>query len=43
MGASEADIKKLCPGAQVKTGLSVRGGGVDGADEAIARWLSRSL
>jgi len=39
MGNSEADIKRLCPGATVKKGLAIRGGDVKEAGELIAKWL----
>jgi flavodoxin len=40
MGHSEADIKKLCPGATVKKGLAIRGGSVKNAGKEIAAWLN---
>lgn len=39
MGKSEADIKKLCPGADVKKGLAILGGSVKKAEKDIAVWL----
>jgi len=39
MGRSERDIRKLCPDARVSTGLPIRGGGVQEAEEDIATWL----
>jgi len=39
MGRSESDVKKLCPGADVKKGLAVRGGSVKNAGSDIERWL----
>lgn len=39
MGNSERDIKKLCPNANVLSGLAIRGGSVDRADKDIANWL----
>lgn len=39
MGSSERDIKKLCPKANVLSGLAIRGGSVDSADKDIANWL----
>lgn len=42
MGHSESDIKKLCPGAKVLKGLSIKGGSVQGAGKEIAAWLRSS-
>jgi flavodoxin len=39
MGSSERDIKRLCPKAKVLSGLAIRGGRVDRADEDVANWL----
>lgn len=41
MGGSESDIRKLCPGADVKKGLAIRGGNVKNAGKEIAAWLNR--
>ena len=40
MGTSEADIKRLCPGAAVEKGLAIHGGSVKSAGPAIQKWLS---
>lgn len=40
MGKSEADIKRLCPGAAVEKGLAIHGGSVKSAGPAIQKWLS---
>lgn len=42
MGRSEADIKRLCPGASVKKGLALHGGSVQRAKPEIERWLAES-
>jgi flavodoxin len=42
MGHSESDIKKLCPGAKVAKGLSIRGVSVQGAGNDISDWLRES-
>lgn len=42
MGRSEADIGRLCPGAEVKKGLPLQGGSVRGSKAAIAAWLRQS-
>lgn len=39
MGRSEADIRRLCPGAVVKKGLAIHGGSVRQAEPAIRAWL----
>lgn len=39
MGASEQDIRRLCPGARVEKGLAIRGGSVRDAGPAIQKWL----
>jgi flavodoxin len=43
MGKSEADIRKLCPGANVKKGLAIKGSSVKNADNSISDWLKKSL
>lgn len=40
MGNSEEDIRRLCPGAIVKKGLALHGGGVKNAEPAIRKWLA---
>lgn len=42
MGRSEADIRRLCPGAAVKKGLAVHGGSVRRARPEIERWLAEA-
>lgn len=39
MGSSERDIKKLCPKAQVESGLAIQGGSVNQAQSAIEKWV----
>ena len=41
MGSSERDIKKLCPGAKVLSGLAIKGGSVGKADKDVANWLKK--
>lgn len=41
MGNSEADIRRLCPGAIVKKGLALHGGGVKNAELLIRKWLGQ--
>ena len=43
MGNSERDIKKLCPGAKLCTGLPIHGSSVSGAQPAIEKWLEENL
>ena len=40
MGRSETDIRRLCPGADVKKGLALHGGSVGSARSAIEKWLN---
>ena len=40
MGGSERDLKKACPGATVKPGLSVTGSSAADSAGAVKRWLS---
>ena len=39
MGGSERDIKKACPGADVKAGLPITGSSAEGAGPNVERWL----
>jgi flavodoxin len=39
MGSSERDLKRICPGATVKNGLSITGSAAASAKEAVRRWL----
>ena len=39
LGSSESDIRKLCSGATVLSGLAIRGGSVGRADQLVANWL----
>ncbi len=41
MGHSEADIRRLCPGAKVEKGLAIHGADVGRAEKSIARWLGK--
>ena len=40
MGGSERDLKKACPGADVKSGLSVTGSSAADSAGSVKRWLS---
>ena len=40
MGGSERDIRRSCPGAAVKNGLSITGSGAADSKGAVQRWLS---
>ena len=40
MGGSERDIKKTCPGANVKSGLSVTGSEAANAAGRVKKWLA---
>ena len=40
MGGSERDIKKACPGADVKKGLSITGSQAANSTANVQKWLS---
>ena len=40
MGGSERDIRRVCPGATVKSGLSITGSSAADSRGAVQRWLS---
>lgn len=40
MGHTEADIRKLCPGAAVLAGFPVRGSSASASGEAVRQWLN---
>lgn len=40
LGGSERDIKRACPGAKVKSGLSITGSNADGSGNKVKKWLS---
>ena len=40
MGGSERDIKRTCPGATVKSGLSITGSSAANAEDSLRRWLA---
>lgn len=39
MGNSERDLKKICPAANLKKGLAIRGSEVKNAEKAIQDWI----
>lgn len=39
MGGSERDIKRVCPGAAVKSGLSITGSRAANSTDSVRRWL----
>jgi flavodoxin len=39
IGRSENDIRKLCPTANVRSGIAIRGGSVTSADSLLKSWL----
>lgn len=43
MGCSEQDLKKICTGACVKQGLSIRGTKAAQSEKAVADWLKKVL
>ena len=40
MGSSEKNIKKLCPGAALKKGLSINGSSAANSEGSLKKWLS---
>ena len=42
MGGSERDIKRTCPGAAVKAGLSVTGSAAASSEGGVKRWLAEN-
>ncbi len=42
LSRSETEIKRLCPKANVREGLAVRGGSVGGAKPEIIKWLEKN-
>ena len=40
MGHSEADLRKMMPGAKIEKGLSITGSRADSAAGAVKKWLS---
>ena len=40
MGGTEREIRRTCPGAEVKSGLPITGGSAADAEPALRRWLS---
>ena len=42
LGHSMEDIRRLCPGAEVKDGLAIRGSSVASSDKLIEEWLKRN-
>jgi flavodoxin len=43
MGRSIQDIKKLCPGAEVRDGLAIQGANVSRARPDLEKWLGRNM
>ena len=42
MGGSVSDIKKSCPGADVKSGLAIKGSRAEESAEVVKKWLSEN-
>lgn len=40
LGRSEADLRRLCPGAKIAKGLAIRGSAAAGAQDALKRWCA---
>ncbi|MDE7213573.1 MAG: NAD(P)H-dependent oxidoreductase, partial [Anaeroplasmataceae bacterium] len=43
MGSSEKDLKKICKGAVVKSGLPIHGAEAKEAETKVSAWLKKSL
>lgn len=43
LGASEGNLRKICKGAEVKSGLSIHGSETAKLESEIAEWAKRSL
>ena len=43
LGRSESDIKKLCPGADVRKGLAITGSRVKNAKSDLEHWLKNQI
>ena len=43
MGSSERDLKNLCKGATVKTGLSIHGAEAENSESKVAAWAKKSI
>ena len=41
MGRSEADLRRLCPEAELRPGLALHGSGIDHAEETVRRWVEK--
>lgn len=41
MGTSEKDIQKLCPGAVLENGLSIRGSHVNECESSLREWIQK--
>ena len=43
MGSSERDLKKICSGATVKSGLSIHGAESESSESKVSAWAKNSL
>ena len=43
MGRSESDLKRLCPAADVRGGLAIRGSAAAQSKPAVEQWLKKNL
>ena len=43
MGSSELDLKRLCKGATVKSGLSIHGAEAKDSEAKVVAWLNKSI
>ena len=42
MGGSERDLRKCCPGAEVKSGLSITGSRAADSKNSVEKWLKEN-
>ena len=43
MGASERDLAKICPGAEIAKGLAVKGASAADSEKTVAQWAENSI
>lgn len=43
MGSSERDLKKICNGATIKSGLSIHGAESEQSESKVAAWAKKSI
>jgi len=43
LGGSERDIRRVCPNAEVLSGLAIRGGSVNNAEDTVKSWITKNI